>query len=239
MNENEKTTSDPPNEATILVVEDDDTLALGITRCLELEGYYVLHCATGEAGLAAAEDREPDLVVLDWMLPGIDGLSVLERLKQDKPELPVIMLTARDSEQERIRGLDAGADDYVVKPFSVKVLAARIRARLRSRVLVKGREGWVNFGNVRVDLRHRISEKDGEEQRLTTHEAGVLEYLMARPGKDIPRDELLEKVWGYVPTIATRTVDNQILKLRKKLEDNTNDPRHILTVYGTGYRFEF
>ena len=227
------------NAPTVLLVEDDSTIALGVVRMLEMEGYRVEHFTTGEDGLAwIAGGTTPDLAVLDWMLPGMDGIEVLRTVKRDHPTVPVIMLTARISEQDRVRGLDAGADDYVVKPFSLRELAARIRARLRTKQRVSDRDGWVEFGNVRIDLRHRILEKAGEEVRLTTHEAGVLGYLIARPGQDVPRDELLEKVWGYVPTIATRTVDNQILKLRKKIEDNPNDPRHILTVYGTGYRFE-
>ncbi len=229
---------DAGNAPHVLLVEDDETIALGVVRCLEMEGYSVAHHTSGESGLEALAERVPDLAVLDWMLPGMDGIEVLESLKAKHPDVPVIMLTARISEQDRVRGLDAGADDYVVKPFSLRELAARIRARLRSKQRVAERDGWVEFGNVRVDLRHRILQKAGKEQRLTTHEAGVLGYLVARPGLDVPRDELLEKVWGYVPTIATRTVDNQILKLRKKVEDNPNDPRHILTVYGTGYRFE-
>lgn len=223
---------------TILLVEDDSTIALGMVRMLEMEGYTVKHFTTGEEGLDSLGAGLPDLAVLDWMLPGIDGIDVLRTIKREHPSVPVIMLTARISEQDRVRGLDAGADDYVVKPFSLRELAARIRARLRSTQRVGEREGWIEFGSVRIDLRHRILERDGQETRLTTHEAGVLGYLVARPGVDVPRDELLEKVWGYVPTIATRTVDNQILKLRKKIEDNPNDPRHILTVYGTGYRFE-
>ena len=228
-----------PTEATpsILLVEDDETIALGVVRCLEMEGFDVRHTTTGEAALAAAAQRAPDLVLLDWMLPGIDGIEVLRRIKKEHAGVSVVMLTARISEQDRVAGLDAGADDYVVKPFSLRELAARVRARLRSQTTVEP-GGWVQIGRVRVDLRHRLLVRDGEEMRLTTHEAGVLEYLMVHAGKDVPRDELLEKVWGYVPNIATRTVDNQILKLRKKIEDNPNDPRHILTVYGTGYRFE-
>jgi DNA-binding response OmpR family regulator len=230
--------ADPNAKPCILLVEDDSTIALGVVRMLEMDGYRVNHFTTGEEGLASVADDEPDLAVLDWMLPGMDGIEVLRTLKREHPGVPVIMLTARISEQDRVRGLDAGADDYVVKPFSLRELAARVRARMRTKQRVSEREGWIEFGSVRVDLRHRILQRDGEEIRLTTHEAGVLSYLVARPGQDVPRDELLEKVWGYVPTIATRTVDNQILKLRKKLEDNPNDPRHILTVYGTGYRFE-
>ncbi len=230
--------ADAESSHHVLLVEDDETIALGVVRCLEMEGYSVVHHTSGEEGLGAAAERTPDLVILDWMLPGMDGIEVLRTLKREQPEVPVIMLTARISEQDRVRGLDAGADDYVIKPFSLRELAARIRARLRSKQRVSDRDGWLEFGNVRVDLRHRILQKNDKELRLTTHEAGVLGYLVARPGHDVPRDELLEKVWGYVPTIATRTVDNQILKLRKKIEDNPNDPRHILTVYGTGYRFE-
>lgn len=222
---------------SILIVEDDETIALGVVRCLEMEGFDVRHTTTGEAALATAAQRAPDLVLLDWMLPGMDGIDVLKQLKKAHPSAPVIMMTARISEQDRVAGLDAGADDYVVKPFSLRELAARVRARLRTHPPME-QSGWIEIGRVRVDLRHRILQRGGEEQRLTTHEAGVLEYLMTRPGKDVPRDELLEKVWGYVPNIATRTVDNQILKLRKKVEDNPNDPHHILTVYGTGYRFE-
>jgi len=223
---------------TILLVEDDSTIALGVVRMLEMEGYTVNHFTTGEEGLASLADGLPGLALLDWMLPGMDGIDVLRTIKREHPSVPVIMLTARISEQDRVRGLDAGADDYVVKPFSLRELAARVRARLRTTQRMAEREGWVEFGGVRIDLRHRILQRDGQEIRLTTHEAGVLGYLVARPGQDVPRDELLEKVWGYVPTIATRTVDNQILKLRKKIEENPNDPRHILTVYGTGYRFE-
>ena len=162
--------NDPPVETTpdVLVVEDDETIALGIVRCLEME-FNVRHAPTGEAGLEAAQAHLPDLVVLDWMLPGIDGMEVLRSLKRDHPAVPVILLTARTSENDRIRGLDAGADDYVVKPFSVKELAARVRARLRARPLSPERTGQVEFGNVKVDLRHRILRKAGVEKRLTTH----------------------------------------------------------------------
>ena len=159
----------------ILVVEDDGTIALGVVRALEMDGYEVSHASTGEQALEIAAEREPDLVLLDWMLPGIDGLEVLQQLKAQQGHVPVIMLTARISEQDRVRGLDAGADDYVIKPFSLKELAARVRARMRSRARMQESGAWVEFGNVRVDLPHRILEKAGVESRLTTHEAGVLD----------------------------------------------------------------
>ncbi|MFZ5478822.1 MAG: response regulator transcription factor [Myxococcota bacterium] len=224
--------------ASILVVEDDDTLAMGLTNALEHERFQVTHCDTGEKALDAIEDDVPDVLVLDVMLPGMDGLSVLRKVKAEHPELPIILLTARNAEVDRVLGLELGADDYVTKPFSLRELIARVRARLRSRPAAPRAPEVFKFGRNEVDLRRRILTRDGEEYRMTTHEAGVLAYLVAHRGRDVAREELLQHVWGYSPSMATRTVDNQILKLRKKIEDVPSDPRHILTVHGTGYRFE-
>ncbi len=225
--------------ASILVVEDDETLAMGLETALEHERFQVTHVDRGEKALAAIEDDVPDLLILDWMLPGMDGLSVLKKVKAEHPELPVILLTAKSAELDRVLGLELGADDYVTKPFSLRELIARIRARLRSRPAPPRGPDSVVFGRNEVDLRRRILRRDGQEHRMTTHEAGVLQYLIAHKSQDVSREELLQHVWGYSPTMATRTVDNQILKLRKKIEDTPADPRHILTVHGTGYRFEF
>ncbi len=224
--------------ASILVVEDDETLAMGLTSALEHERFTVTHCDSGEAALEAIEDDVPDVLVLDVMLPGMDGLSVLKRVKSEHPELPIILLTARSAEVDRVLGLELGADDYVVKPFSLRELIARVKARLRARPAAPRAPELYRFGKNEVDLRRRILLRDGEEHRMTTHEAGVLAYLIAHRGRDVSREELLQHVWGYSPSMATRTVDNQILKLRKKVEDIPSDPRHILTVHGTGYRFE-
>ena len=224
--------------ASILVVEDDETLAMGLTSALEHEQFHVTHVDNGEAALASVEDDPPDILVLDVMLPGMDGLTVLRRVKTEHPELPVILLTARAAEADRVSGLEAGADDYVVKPFSLRELIARVRARLRTRPAIPKPPDTFVFGQNEVDLRRRILLRGGEEQRMTTHEAGVLAYLIAHRGRDVSREELLQNVWGYSPAMATRTVDNQILKLRKKVEDVPSDPRHILTIHGTGYRFE-
>ncbi len=224
--------------ASILVVEDDETLAMGLTSALEHEQFQVSHVDNGEAALSSVEDDPPDILVLDVMLPGMDGLAVLRRVKAEHPELPVILLTARADEADRVSGLEAGADDYVVKPFSLRELIARVRARLRTRPAIPKPAETVVFGKNEVDLRRRILLRGGEEQRMTTHEAGVLAYLVANRGRDVSREELLQNVWGYSPAMATRTVDNQILKLRKKVEDVPSDPRHILTIHGTGYRFE-
>jgi DNA-binding response OmpR family regulator len=197
--------------ASILVVEDDETLAMGLTNALEHERFTVTHCDSGEAALEAVEDDVPDVLVLDVMLPGMDGLSVLKRVKAEHPE---------------------------VKPFSLRELIARVKARLRARPAAPRAPELYRFGKNEVDLRRRILLREGEEHRMTTHESGVLAYLIANRGRDVSREDLLQHVWGYSPSMATRTVDNQILKLRKKVEETPSDPRHILTVHGTGYRFE-
>ena len=231
--------SDTPR---ILVVEDDETIAMGVVNALQHERYDVSHVDNGEAAIASIDNNPPDVVLLDVMLPGIDGLGVLRHVKGDHPDVQVIMLTAKSEELDRVLGLEMGADDYVTKPFSLRELIARVKARLRSRPTQsdKKREAPDHFvfGDVEVDLRRRVLTRDGEEHRLTTHEAWVLGYLIAHRGRAVSREELLEEVWGYSASMTTRTVDNQILKLRKKLEAVPGDPRHILTVHGTGYRFE-
>ncbi len=180
------------------------------------------------------------------MLPGMDGLSVLRAAKSEHPNVQIIMLTARNEELDRVLGLEMGADDYVTKPFSLRELIARVKARLRGRQSTPAAAAApkaatpdvFTFGEIKVDLRRRIVTRGDEELRLTTHEGAVLAYLIANRGRAVSREELLEQVWGYTATMTTRTVDNQVLKLRKKLEERPSDPRHILTVHGTGYRFE-
>jgi DNA-binding response OmpR family regulator len=219
-------------------VEDDKTIGEGLLAALEHERFEVRHVETAEAGLVAIQEVTPDLVICDIMLPGMDGLQMMRKLKQDFQHLPVIMLTARSDEIDRVMGLEMGADDYVTKPFSVREVIARVKARLRERSAEPRTPDSFTFGNVKVDLRRRVLWKGGEEKHLTTHEAGTLAYLITHRGRDVSRDELLEQVWGYTAALTTRTVDNQILKLRKKIEDIPSQPRHILTVHGTGYRFE-
>ncbi len=225
----------------VYVVEDDETIAMGLVGALEREQYEVSHFDNGEDAVAAAQSNPPVLVLLDIMLPGMDGLEVLRRLKGENPAVQVILLTAKSEELDKVLGLELGADDYVAKPFSLREVMARVKARLRNVAAPTGaltEGGSYEFGTIRVDLRKRIVWIDGDDSRLTTHEAGVLEYLIANQGRDISRDELLQEVWGYASGTSTRTVDNQILKLRKKVELEPSDPRHILTVHGTGYRFE-
>jgi DNA-binding response OmpR family regulator len=223
--------------ARVVVVEDDDTIALGLVQALRFAGYEVRHFDRGETALDGIAEWKPQLVILDVMLPGIDGLTVLKYLRERDPNLPVIMLTAKTGVNDRVDGLDSGADDYVTKPFSARELLARVRARLRS-VEAGDDTGEFKFGDKVADLRRRVIHVSGREIRLTTHEAGVLAYLIERSGKDVTREELLQHVWGYSPSMQTRTVDNQILKLRKKIESVPADPRHILTIHGVGYRFE-
>lgn len=224
--------------ARIMIVEDDETIALGVQTALRIEGHDVRHYEQAELALDDLSHWKPHLVILDRMLPGIDGLSALRYIREHHKDLKVIMLTAKGAEGDRIEGLDAGADDYVAKPFSTQVLLARVRARLRSLPAHALNPDTFTFSGMTVDLRRRVLHKGGDEIRLTTHEAGVLEYLIKHKGVDVTREELLENVWGYSPSMQTRTVDNQILKLRKKVEETPGDPRHILTIHGVGYRFE-
>ena len=224
--------------AHILIVEDDSTIAMGLVSAMEHERFDVRHVDNGEAALQSVRERAPDLVICDIMLPGIDGLQVMRTIKGEHPGLPVIMLTAKTEEIDRVMGLEMGADDYVTKPFSVREMVARVKARLRERDAGPRTPDSFEFGSVRVDLRRRTLARDGVESRLTTHEAGTLAYLITHRGRDVSREELLKEVWGYTAALTTRTVDNQILKLRKKIEETPSQPRHILTVHGTGYRFE-
>lgn len=217
----------------VLFVEDDDTIAMGVENLLQISGYEVHHFTNAEDALAA--NAVWDIAVLDVMLPGMSGVDLLKELKKNSPN-PVIMLTAKGTTRDIIQGLDNGADDYVTKPFQVGELLARIRARIRE--TTDNLPQSFRLGNIEIDLRKQVLRKNGEEVHLTTYEKLVLQYLIERKGQDIARQELLENVWGYSPTMQTRTVDNQILKLRKKIEDNHSKPKHIITVHGFGYRLE-
>ena len=217
----------------ILFVEDDETIAMGVENLLQISGYEVHHFTNAEDAIAS--NVVWDIAVLDVMLPGMSGIDLLKELKSNSPN-PIIMLTAKGTTRDIIQGLDNGADDYVTKPFQVGELLARIRARMRETVETIPQS--FRLGNIEIDLRKQILRKNNEEIHLTTYEKLVLQYLIERKGQDIARQELLENVWGYSPTMQTRTVDNQILKLRKKIEDNHSKPKYIITVHGFGYRLE-
>jgi DNA-binding response OmpR family regulator len=226
------------DNSSILVVEDDQTIGMGLATALEHERFAVQWVDSAEKALDVLQKKLPDLIISDIMLPGLDGVSMMRQVKSEHPGLPLILLTAKTEEIDRVMGLEMGADDYVTKPFSVREVVARVKARLRDRAPTSSAPEIFRFGNVKVDLRRRLLWKSGEEARLTTHEAGTLAFLISHRGKDVSRDDLLQNVWGYAAALTTRTVDNQILKLRKKIEDVPSQPRHILTIHGTGYRFE-
>jgi len=228
----------------ILIIEDNEDLAFGLRKTLEFEGYEVDVAGTGTDGLARARDVAPDLVVLDVMLPGMDGFEVLEELRGEGARLPVLMLTARDEEADVVMGFHSGADDYVTKPFSTLELVARVRALLRRTGTDAEKDGAdqplsASFGDVEVDEGSRTVTKPGETVSLTPKEFDLLIALLRREGDVASRPELLDEVWRYSNTeVMTRTVDIHIAELRRKLEDDPSSPKHILTVRKAGYRLE-
>lgn len=228
----------------ILIIEDNEDLAFGLRRTLEFEGYDVDVAEDGEQGLERARSIEPDLVVLDVMLPGMDGFEVLEALRGAGSRMPVLMLTARDEEADVVMGFHSGADDYVTKPFSTLELVARVRALLRRSGSDANGEGAeealvASFGDVEVDAGSRTVTKGDASVALTPKEFDLLVALLRREGDVASRPELLDEVWRYSNTeVMTRTVDIHIAELRRKLEDDPSSPRHILTVRKAGYRLE-
>jgi DNA-binding response OmpR family regulator len=225
----------------ILVVEDQRDLALGLRANLEVEGYDVDVAESGEDALRLATDRTPDVVILDIMLPGMDGYEVLAKLRAAKLAMPVLMLTARAEEFDKVRGFRAGADDYVTKPFGVMELLVRVQALLRRgppRDVAQpaASPGALRLGDVEVDLESHTVRRNGEELSLTPKAVELLLALYRRQGKVASRHELLRDVWGYTSSVTTRTVDAHVAELRRKLEADPAEPKHILTVWKVGYR---
>ena len=223
--------------ARILVIEDDPAIQRGLADNLACESHDVLTAADGESGYSLVRTGKPDLIVLDLMLPRMSGYEVCRKLRADGVTTPIVMLTARGDEADRVVGLDLGADDYITKPFSVRELLARIRAVLRRAQVQSALPAELRFGNVAVDFRRYEAQKDGRPIELTRKEFGLLRLLAARSGEPVTRDDLLNEVWGYDATPTTRTVDNHVASLRAKLEDNPSDPRHLFTVHGVGYKW--
>lgn len=220
----------------ILIVEDEPDLLRGLALNIRAEGFDVLTAQTGDSGVKTALGERPDLVLLDVMLPGMSGLDVCRELRRQRFEAPIIMLTARAEEVDRVVGLEIGADDYVTKPFGVRELLARIRVRLRSRSGASTGD-TVRFGIVEVHFDKHEAFRGGTRVDLTGKEFEVLRLLARHRGEIVTRERLLDEVWGYEHYPTTRTVDNHILRLRQKLEEIPSDPRHILSVYGEGYKF--
>jgi DNA-binding response OmpR family regulator len=225
--------------ARVLIVEDDRTVAEVVTRYLEREGFTVESVADGCEALERADAQPPDLVVLDIMLPGLDGLEVCRRLRSRAP-IPVVMLTARGSEEDRVLGLELGADDYVAKPFSPRELTARVKAVLRragSQLEELDRAGTLEYDGLEINLGAREARVKGELATLTAREFELLAFLARRPRQVFRRDELLERVWGYTYG-DTSTVTVHIRRLREKIERDPSKPERLVTVWGVGYRFE-
>ncbi len=223
----------------IVIVEDETPIREGVAAALRAAGYEPVEAPDGPSGLAAARQPGVDLVLLDLMLPGLDGLEVLKQLRQTHATLPVIILTARGTEDERVAGLGAGADDYVVKPFSARELVARVEAVLRRSPERPAAVGILLLGRTRVDLQRReVRSGDGPAQSLSETECAILAHLAANPNRAISRDELLTRLWGLAPSgIETRTIDMHVARLRSKLsgDDSDKTEKFIITVRGSGY----
>ena len=230
-------------DARILVVEDDDELRGLVAGRLRDEGYVVDTAATGPEALERVEAHVPALVVLDVMLPGLDGLEVCRRLRADHPLLYILMLTARTSEMDRVVGLEVGADDYVTKPFSLQELVARVRSALRRLRLTEERarededDAPIDVDGLHVDPLRRAVRKDGESIHLTVREFDLLVFLVQHPDRPFTRTQLLDKVWDIQYAGYDRTIDSHVQRLRAKIEDDPGNPRYVRTVWGVGYKF--
>src|SRR5467141_81654 len=221
----------------ILIVEDEPAMVAGLRDNFEYEGYDVIIAADGAEGLDRALADNPDLVVLDVMMPRMSGLDVCKQLKARKPSLPIIMLTARGQEIDKVVGLELGADDYVTKPFSIRELMARVKAVLRRVSPTAPVAEVYRFSDVEVNIRSNEVRRAGQPVELSAKEFALLAYFVSHPVETLSRDRLLDAVWGYENYPNTRTVDTHIVHLRQKLEPNPEEPRFILTVHGSGYKF--
>lgn len=227
-------------QARILIVEDNPDLAYGLQNNLEIEGYDVEVAPDGKRALAAVDSSPPDVVILDLMLPELDGYGVLRELRKDGHEMPVLILSARGEETDKVQGFRLGADQYVTKPFGLLELMARVKRLLeRQRGEVDGSADRIlRFGEIEVDTAARRVVRDGREVSLAPKEFELLATLMRHQGTALSRQELLQKVWGYPSSVLTRTVDTHIAELRRKLEKDPAHPQHIVTVRKVGYRLE-
>jgi len=221
----------------VLVVEDDPAILRGLADNLRFEGYEVFTAKDGEAGARLQRAHKPDLIVLDLMMPHLGGSDLCRMLRSEGVETPILMLTAKSEEADRVAGLDLGADDYVTKPFSVKELMARIRALLRRAQPALNLPDSLRFGKVEVDFRRYEARRSGTLLEMTRKEFAILRFLAARAGEAVTRDELLNEVWGYESYPVSHTVDNHVALLRAKLEADPAQPAYIRTVHGVGYRF--
>jgi two-component system alkaline phosphatase synthesis response regulator PhoP len=221
----------------ILIIEDEPEMVLGLKDNFELEGYEVAVAYDGESGIALAATERPHLIILDVMLPKVSGFDVCRRLRAEGFTAPILMLTARGQEADKVAGLEIGADDYVTKPFGLSELLARVRAHLRRSARRSVEPDRYAFGAVEIDFVRYEAQKDGAPLALSPREFEILKYFVLHRGEAVTRDQLLNDVWGYSRFVFTRTVDNHIAKLRHKIEDDPDAPKWILTIHRVGYRF--
>lgn len=221
----------------VLVVEDDASIRFLLVQNLEFEGYEVLEASDGEAGLECALRESPDLLVLDLMLPGISGMEICKRLRNTGNNVPIIMLTARGQQMDKVLGLKAGADDYLTKPFDIMELTARIEALLRRAGKSDPTHEVLQLGDMKIDFQSGTILKNGETITLKKVERQLLQYLVYHEGKALTREQIMEDVWGHDYLLSNRTIDTHVTHLRKKIEDNPSKPKHIVTVHRVGYRF--
>jgi len=219
----------------ILIVEDEKEMARGLKDIFEYEGYEVISAETGKEGLAAIR-KDPDCIILDLMLPDLSGYKVCEAIRRQKRNVPILMLTAKAQDYDKIRGFEVGADDYLTKPFSVGELLARVMALLRRSGQYAQELDVVRIGSSLVDVKHFTVRRGKKEHSLSHYEVEILKLLYANAGQPVSRDEILDKIWGTDNYPTNRTVDNFIVKLRRKIEEDYKNPKHILTIYGVGYK---
>jgi len=225
-------------QETILVVEDDRSLREALAMNFELRGYRVLAAADGETGVRLAFDERPDLIVLDLMLPGLDGFEILSQLREKEIDVPVLILSARGQVSDKVNGFRLGADDYVTKPFQLPELIARVEGMLRRRARRRAALGTIAFGEITLDPVGRTVQRAGRDVPLLAKEFDLLFLLASNPGHPFSRETILDRVWGWGFDGTTRTVDNYILALRQKIETDPARPRHVRTVRQVGYRLD-
>jgi DNA-binding response OmpR family regulator len=222
---------------SILIIEDDLSILKGLQASLEEENYNIITASDGEKGYELAQRENIDLIILDLMLPGKGGQDICRDLRSEGIDTPILMLTSKNEEIDKVLGLETGADDYVTKPFSIRELQARIKALLRRASPIKKEVDTFSFGNVHLDFIRLEALKNKKPVKLSAKEFEILNFFIRHEGELVSRDMLLDEVWGYDIYPTTRTVDNYILSLRKKIEDDPANPQHLLTLHGAGYKF--
>jgi len=221
----------------ILIIEDDPAISRGLKESLEDEHYQILTADDGKVGYDLALQENPDLILLDLMLPTKNGQDICRKLREDGMTMPILMLTSKREETDKVLGLELGADDYITKPCSLRELHARIKANLRRGEIIKKEFSTFNFADIEIDFKKQKAIKKGNPMQLSTKEFEILHFFVQHDDEVISRDMLLDEVWGYDVYPTTRTVDNYILNLRKKIEEDAAKPKYILTIHKSGYRF--